>query len=127
MIHPFLFEQGGERQPIGAGPWWLLANRHQGTAVKRPWVKPPVKQGLSQCGWGFPFAERYRPSSCGLAVWIHQYTCQAASPRLYAQLLICIFPVTVKSRVNSLLESLSIHHPSVRSAMMVTVFWRSLC
>lgn len=70
---PSLFLQGVEKQPIVAGPWWLLANQHQGTAIEAGlWVKPPMRLGPRQCGRGFPSLERSRPSSRGLAAPVHQ-------------------------------------------------------
>lgn len=70
---PSLFLQGVEKQPIVAGPWWLLANQHQGTAIEAGlWVKPPMRLGRRQCGRGFPSLERSRPSSRGLAAPVHQ-------------------------------------------------------
>lgn len=76
---PSLFLQGVEKQPIVAGPWWLLANQHQRTAIEAGlWVKPPMTLGPRQCGRGFPSLERSRPSSRGLAGPVHQSACLAA-------------------------------------------------
>ena len=42
--YPLSVVQRAEKQLIGAGPWWLPANQHQGTAVEAgPWLKSPVR------------------------------------------------------------------------------------
>lgn len=124
MTPPSLFLLGVEKQPIVPGPCWLLANQHQGTAIEAGlWVKPPMRLGPRQCGQGFPSLERSRPSSRGLAAPVHRSACLAAAQVPFFS----SYSATCDGQVfGSFFVRVFLHPSSVRSPMMVTVFWRSL-